>query len=349
MPRTTLVLAALGCAALLLASPIVAKPTPGHADDRGPPDHANAPDDPGPPTGTDTATGAADAGGEDEPDGSAAQPSTEEPSTVDASDPGGQAVATAEEPEPVSLDTAAPTSDAEPAQPTALGSASSPSGQWSGSTPAPDASDVFLVGPTLAVGLVALGMMARVRGSKDAETEATDDEEGSPEADGEDEAIAEDVDEPVTVEPPQPGPVGLLSLGRQALDRGDVEEAAGWFRTATMADPDRSTAHFCLGLCLADLDRLDEAEAALAEARRQNPGDMEATYAHAQVMARRGRTQAALRLLERLADDMPGFGQRLREDEDWACLHDHPRWLALSGELDLGLDDEAAPGPQPRR
>lgn len=290
MPRS-LVLVVLSLA-LVLASPAIAQPTPGHAGDAGPPDHANAAGEAGPPDHAAAVSGA---------HADEAAPATSEANTEAAG---------------TTLSTAAPTGP-EPAD-----TSSSAAPAWSGAA--------RLLGPTIVVGLLAVGLVARARYPEDPTDQATEaDEEPSP--DEQDEPTDA---EPVDLAPPQPGPIGLLTLGRRALDRGDVEAAADWFRTATMADPDRQAAHFCLGLCLAELDRVHEAEAALSEARRQQPGDLEAAYAHAQVLARQGRTETALHVLERLADEMPGLAERLRGDEDWACLHDHPRWLALATDPD---------------
>jgi hypothetical protein len=341
----TLVLAALGMAALIVAVPSIAQGPPADAGERGPPAHAAAS---GPPDHAGAADAAAstehptagedaDTGEETTDDAETATDPIEDPEADEASTEAPATTSTA-------IGTAAPTTT-DGGQPAAVvsGSGSSgPSPSGTGSSTAPGIGASFLVlGPALAFGLMALGLVARARypGAYDGDHEAdaepgdvepmedVDEEPAEPEPDAEaDEA---------TTQPaaPRPGPVGLLTLGRQALDRGDVEEAAEWFRTVTMAEPDRQVAHFCLGLCLEKKGELAEAEAALAEARRLRPGDVETAYAHAQVLARQGRTREALRELEALADDMPGLAERLQDDEAWASLRDHPRWLALTGEL----------------
>lgn len=132
---------------------------------------------------------------------------------------------------------------------------------------------------------------------------------------------------------PEPGVSGMLSLAQRALDRGQVEVAAGWFQTATELDPRQQAAHFCLGLCFEKMGRLQAAEAALAEALRLAPEDLMAAYAHAGVLARQGRTRKAVTELERVVTKAPAIAEMLSGDDAWDGLSDHPRLLALTGEL----------------
>lgn len=134
---------------------------------------------------------------------------------------------------------------------------------------------------------------------------------------------------------PEGGPDGLLELGSEALDRGEVETAASWFETAIALQPGLQAAHFCLGLCLDELGRLEEAEDALGNACRLSPEDALAHGMHASVLARLGRTRGAVAKLEQVADTMPELLDAIRDDEAFAPLHDHPRFLALLGELDV--------------
>jgi tetratricopeptide (TPR) repeat protein len=125
----------------------------------------------------------------------------------------------------------------------------------------------------------------------------------------------------------------LLELGQRALDEGDPETAAEWFETAIEAGQSVATARFCLGLCLDELGRLEAADDALAQARKQGSDDPMARYAHAGVLAQLGRNGQALALLERLIDEAPRMQEPLRDDEAFDTLSDHPRFLALTGDL----------------
>lgn len=328
MPRSPLALALVSLA-VLLASPALAQPTPDHAGEAGPPDHAGAAAGGGGPPDHVAAAGPAGPDGA-EPTASSGGPSDTTTAPADASD--GSHEDSGDEPsredriphaEPASA------TDETGADDVATGlsttTTSSPDLADAGSSAAPGwSSAARLLGPSIVVGLLAFGLVARARLPEEAAHEPGEADPTTPAGE------AADRDEAVDPDPPKPGPIGLLTLGQRALDRGDVEAAADWFHTATLADPDRQAAHFCLGLCLADLDRLHEAEDALREARRQQPGDLEAAYAHAQVLARQGRTETALHVLEGLADEMPGLADRLRSDGDWACLHGDPRWRAVA-------------------
>lgn len=128
------------------------------------------------------------------------------------------------------------------------------------------------------------------------------------------------------------GVVGVITAGQEALDNGDVEAAVGWFETALELAPNLQVAHFCLGLCLDELGRLEEAERRLRAARELEDDPMSA-YAHASVLARLGRTREAVEVLERLTSRVPDLREQIREDDELANLRDHPRFLALLGEL----------------
>lgn len=132
---------------------------------------------------------------------------------------------------------------------------------------------------------------------------------------------------------PQPGLEGLLMLGKNAVDHGDTDAAIGWFETAIALKPDLQAAHFCMGLCLDDAGHLDQAQDALANAHTLNPNDPLTRYAHASVLARQGATQQALHHVHRIAQDLPALTETMLEDDEFAPLHDHPRFLALLGEL----------------
>lgn len=154
---------------------------------------------------------------------------------------------------------------------------------------------------------------------------------------------------PAPVELPEPGAGGLLSLGREALDQGDLEAAIGWFETAIAVDSELEAAHFCIGLCLDELGRVEAAADVLEDAHELAPGDPMTRYALASALARTGRTAEAVDLLEPLVRRSEAFARLLRGDAEFDALRDHPRFLALTGELELdphpGLDDRDDPRP----
>lgn len=145
---------------------------------------------------------------------------------------------------------------------------------------------------------------------------------------------ADDASAPV--EMPDPGLDGLLCLGRRALDRGDLETAIGWFETAIAVDARLQAAHFCVGLCLDEMGRLEEAVDVLRQAHELAPEDPMTRYALASALARLGEGAEAIDLLGPLVRRSEMFADAMREDAEFDALRDHPRFLALTGELEPG-------------
>lgn len=323
---------------------------PDRSEDPGPPDHAASPHaGPGDETSTTSATAVEETEHETDDEGTStpsdarettttidettAQPTTsadDGPTTNASTDDGSPSLASTQDAGLVRADDA-------PVRPLAgdaveVGSPSSeandaPTNQGAGATRATLAGLVpgALIG---AVGVLALavhhnGPCARPRPNLDPATG--------------DEASSEQATEPEPAEAPaatgtEGGIVGVVTAGQQALDDGDVEAAVGWFETAVELAPDLQVARFCLGLCLDELGRLDEAEAELRTARELADDPM-AAYAHASVLARLGQTREAVTILERLTGRVPDLRERLHDDEELANLRDHPRFLALLGDL----------------
>lgn len=140
-------------------------------------------------------------------------------------------------------------------------------------------------------------------------------------------------DEAAPMFQPQPGLEGLLMLGKNALDHGDNDAAIGWFETAIALKPNLQAAHFCLGLCLDDAGHLDQAQDALDNAHELEPNDPLARYALASIHARQGATRQALHHVHHVAQALPALAATMLEDDEFTALHDHPRFLALLGEL----------------
>lgn len=141
-----------------------------------------------------------------------------------------------------------------------------------------------------------------------------------------------EADDPFLAQAPPEGVEGVLAVARAHLSRDEHAAAASWFELAADLAPDRPTPHFCRGLCLERLDRVDEAMAAYDSARRAG-ADATPLYRQARLLAAGGRPQDALERLREALDAEPALREDAVHDEAFASLGDHPRFLALIGEL----------------
>lgn len=200
--------------------------------------------------------------------------------------------------------------------------------QGSGAQAAVSQAPGWDLAPLILIGLAALtgGGMATLRRPESSPDQAP---EASPRAS---ETTETSKPGPGTSLPP--GAPALLELAQAAVRREDHEEAIGWFETAIALQPDLSVAHLCLGVCLARLDRDEEALESLGHAAQLAPGDPVPVYHQARILARTGRSQEALDRLARVVPVLPGeMVEAMAEDEAFSSLGDHPRFLALTGRL----------------
>lgn len=130
-----------------------------------------------------------------------------------------------------------------------------------------------------------------------------------------------------------PGLGGILRLGQRAVDDGDYEEAAIWFRTALDVEPELPVAHLCLGLCRGEVEGPEAALESLDRAVDLDPTNAMARYCRAQALARGGQTGAVIDALAPLAPGTEAMGDAILADPAFADLRDHPRLLALLGRL----------------
>ncbi len=130
-----------------------------------------------------------------------------------------------------------------------------------------------------------------------------------------------------------PGLGGILRLGQQAVDRGEYEDAAVWFRTALDVRPDLPVAHLCLGLCRGELEGPEAALDSLDQAIELDPTDAMARYCRAQALAKGGRTGEVIDALAPLTPGTEALADTILSDPAFAELRDHPRLLALLGRL----------------
>lgn len=142
--------------------------------------------------------------------------------------------------------------------------------------------------------------------------------------------------EEITLEFPAdlpPGLGGILRLGQRAVDDGEYEDAAVWFRTALDVEPDLPVAHLCLGLCRGEVEGPEAALESLDRAVDLDPTNAMARYCRAQALARGGQTGAVVDALAPLAPGNEVMAEAILADPAFADLRDHPRLLALLGRL----------------
>ena len=125
----------------------------------------------------------------------------------------------------------------------------------------------------------------------------------------------------------------MLRRGQQAVDEERYEDAIGWFDRVIAQHEQAPAPHFCRALCLTELDRHDEALTGFQRAQALDPTDPLARFHHARTLARLGESQQAISTLAPMAMDLEELATTILEDPAFACLHDHPRLLALLGKL----------------
>lgn len=125
----------------------------------------------------------------------------------------------------------------------------------------------------------------------------------------------------------------LLRAGKAAVERYDYAGAIGWFDQALALDPRIAVAHFCKGVCLAGLLRYDDAHAAFKAAYALDPNEGAIRLEFARSCARTGRHAESMAALGPLLEAMPALAPDVREDEAFASLKDHPRFLQMLGAL----------------
>ena len=67
----------------------------------------------------------------------------------------------------------------------------------------------------------------------------------------------------------------MACLARAYLSLGQADQALGWAEKAIHTQPDNPDLHYRHGICLANLDRVDDAKQAFAQCERLKPGFLE--------------------------------------------------------------------------
>lgn len=128
-------------------------------------------------------------------------------------------------------------------------------------------------------------------------------------------------------------PRSHLHAGKAAIDRGDISEGLARFTQATRLDPDIDVAHYCRGLCLAALRQHEEAYAAFSRAYDLDAAEGAYRLEFARAAARTERAHEAMDALGPLLVALPSLAEDVAQDEAFAALADHPRFLAMTGRL----------------
>jgi tetratricopeptide (TPR) repeat protein len=126
---------------------------------------------------------------------------------------------------------------------------------------------------------------------------------------------------------------GLLRNGNAAAQRGDLDEAIAWFRQAASVAPDLAVAHYCHGVCLWSVGRIESSMRALSRAVDLDPSDGAARIQLARVQLKLGDTSDAMAVLSPVVRDVPEFLDIMRGDPDFSGVADHPLFLAMAGVL----------------
>lgn len=127
-----------------------------------------------------------------------------------------------------------------------------------------------------------------------------------------------------------PPAVAWLALAKRAITAGDVNDALRCFEGAVAHEPRLAVAHLGRAVCLAELEREDEAGDALSATLDLSRGQEEVLYHLARMCAQHGQTALAMPLLHEAVRASPAMAMRVRED---ALFADHPAYLAVVGRL----------------
>lgn len=130
-----------------------------------------------------------------------------------------------------------------------------------------------------------------------------------------------------------PDVASLLRAGKAAVEGDRFDEAVAWFTQALKLNPRLHVAHFCLGVCLNAMGRHVDAYAALRKAHKLDPQEGAYRLELARAAARTERHREAMALMGPLLAALPTLAEQAGQDDAFAGMRDHPRWLAMLGRL----------------
>lgn len=134
---------------------------------------------------------------------------------------------------------------------------------------------------------------------------------------------------------PEPDPPALLCLrhARAAVASGDAPLALAWLDHALALDPGLGIAHATRVLLLQEMGEHLAARRALEHAMTQTRGADAVPVHLARMCLRQGDAREAMDLLATAVALAPEAAPQLVEDETFASLRDHPRFLQIVGRL----------------
>ena len=132
---------------------------------------------------------------------------------------------------------------------------------------------------------------------------------------------------------PEPAEVAHLRAARAAAARGDLAEALRHFDAALLLAPGLAVAQLGRTVCLAGLDRRDDAMRALREGLSSAQTAPGLALQLSRAAAREGNHPLAMDLLGHALAVAPDAGERVLEDPAYAEVRDHPRLLAMLGRV----------------
>jgi tetratricopeptide (TPR) repeat protein len=153
-------------------------------------------------------------------------------------------------------------------------------------------------------------------------------------------------------------PETLLLRANVAAQRGQLQPAAGYFRQVIQREPQRAEAHFGLGLVLFKDGKAEEGLLSLEKAVKLAPNNAVFVYRLGQVRLEAGHTDRGIQAIAQAITLQPRFlapylslTQALVEhnrivtakkvlQEGLRALPNHPRLLAMTTALALGMGDE---------
>lgn len=144
-------------------------------------------------------------------------------------------------------------------------------------------------------------------------------------------ALAGVVHVPVAEAPARLPPAAVwLALARRAMASERQEEALRCFDNALLHEPTLALAQLGRAVCLAQLGREDEADAATERLMSMTRGQEEVLYHLARMCAREGRVGVGAALLTQAVRALPALEEKAAAD---ALFADHPAYLQAIGRL----------------
>jgi Tfp pilus assembly protein PilF len=125
----------------------------------------------------------------------------------------------------------------------------------------------------------------------------------------------------------------------QTGERGNYAKAEGMLRDVVREHPGEPDALFNLGVAELGLERIDEADETFGKVLELNPSDWDAVAERATIAQRRGKTEQALSLLDRIPPGEGHIRDRLEGEVAWGDLDGDARMNKLRAKHGLPPTD----------